>query len=256
MINAEIEDLTKQILHKELEWEKLNLVFRRQTTLVSPWCRRRLFAYGFGNAALTEAGLLLSLPTEYQISNEKPHPHQKNVHTGGSQRSDLAAANRLALIANSYNAGGDLFELSLNVANYCSLKKQGMNPSAYQRKAHQLHAQVDHLIERRSLALTSVSDFTCDDKAIALAEGRLLSDLRDLYLLEYLDYYAGCKKFWLVQNVAYLTDFVKCYRRRSCYSRTECLSCPSSRYVWGLGLTQFDFGNDHLINTVCRSCDW
>jgi len=205
-----VENLTRQILRKELELARLNTVFRQQTTLTSPWRQRRLFAYGESSTCLTLTGLLLDLPVQYELANEKIKPRSKaKVHASPSQRNNLVAATRLALIGNSIGMGGDLFELGLNFIHYGSLRKNGFVPSMYRQRVHRLHAEIDNLIEQRRQTLTAVSDFSGEDKTVAEAEGKLLNDLRDLYLLEYMDYHAGCKKFWLVQNGAYLTDFAK-----------------------------------------------
>ena len=207
---TQINDLTKQILRKEIELDRLNTVFRQKTTLTSCWRQRRMFAYGEGNACMTETGLLLQLPTQYQLASEKMHNGQKaKPRTRPSQRSNIVSGIRMALIANSYGAGGDLIELGLNYINYCRLIKQGFTPGAYRLKVRQLRSEIDKLIEQRCVALSAVSGFSQEDKVTCEQESKLLSDLRDLSLLEYVDYHAGCKRFWLVQNAAYLNDLVK-----------------------------------------------
>ncbi len=209
-----VDELTRKVLGKELELERLNTIFRQQTMLTNPWRQRRLFAYGETNSSLTLAGLILAMPPQYQVASEKTRPSIKSgtiikPHSSPSQRNNLRAAARLPLIGNSIGTGGDLLELGLNFVNYCSLRKKGLNPSAYRKRVHKLHAEIDNLIEQRRMALTAVADFSGEDRTVAEAEGKLLRDLRDLYLLEYVDYHSGCKKFWLVQNGAYLTDLAK-----------------------------------------------
>ncbi len=200
-----VSELTKHILRKELELEKLNTLFRQKTTLVSPWRQRRLFAYGEGNACMTQAGLLLAISPQYQLATNK----NKGAHASPSQRRNLKAGTTMSLIANSYGTGGDLVELGLNFVNYCSLRKNGFTPSQYRQQVRLLRTEIDNLIEQRRRALKLVSDLSSEDIAIAEAEGKLLHRLRDLYLLEYMDYHSGCKKFWLVQNAAYINDLIK-----------------------------------------------
>lgn len=207
-----VEKLTKQVLAKELQLERLNTVFRQQTTQTSNWRQRRMFAYGEGNACMTLSGLLLALPAQYQVAAEKTIKTKNSTvkpHSTPSQRNNLRAGVRMSLIANSYNTGGDLLELGLNFINYCSLRKKGLVPSIYRANVHKLHNEIDNLIKERRVALASVANFSGEDKTTAKVEGKLLDDLRDLYLLEYMDYHSGCKRFWFVQNIAYLTDIAK-----------------------------------------------
>ena len=208
----EIEKLTREILRKELQLERLNTVFRQQTTQTSNWRQRRMFAYGESNSALTLTGLLLALPAQYEVAEEKTITVKKKTtkpHSSPSQRNNLRAGARMSLIGNSINAGGDLFELSLNYLNYRHLRNKGLVPSIYRQNVHRLHSEIDNLIDKRHVALASVTNFSTEDATTVEAEGKLLNDLRDLYLLEYIDYHSGCKKFWFVQNVAYLTDLAK-----------------------------------------------
>ena len=209
-LSLTINDLTKQILRKEIELERLNVEFRQKTTLTSCWRQRRMFAYGEGNSGMTEAGLLTALPSQYQVASFKKHYGQKTrPSTRVSQRNNIEAGSRLSLIANSYGAGGDLLELGINYLNYCSLKKEGFTPNKYRSKVRKLRTEIDQLLTKRRSILAQAPGLSDVDKVTAEQENKVLGDLRDLTLIEYMDYHHSCKKFWLVQNAAYINDFAK-----------------------------------------------
>lgn len=203
--SVNLEQITQSILRKQIEFERLNTQFRIETTLVSPWRQRRMFAYAESNASLTEASLLQALPVRYNLARKKiprPPPDNKN-------RSRLVAAARTQLVGQAIGAGGDLFELGLNFVHYCSIRKHSYNPATYRKRVNVLHNELDNLIEQRHLLLNQPNQFSTDDIKIAQVEGKLLSDLRDLSLVEYSQYLSGTKRFWVLQNTAYLVDFAK-----------------------------------------------
>ncbi len=203
--SKDIEDITKSILSKELELERLNTHFRLETTLVGPWRQRRLFAYGESSASLTGAGLLTALPVDYNLSRKKvaePAPDDRNRHR-------LADAIRTQLVGQLIGAGGDVFELGLNFIDYLSIRKKGFNPGAYRKRVQVLHIELDNLLEQRRAMLNRSTELSGEDIQIAQAEGKLLSDMRDLSLREYGQYLTGTKRFWAFQNTAFLVDFAK-----------------------------------------------
>ena len=200
-----LNQITQSILRKQIELERLNTQFRIETTLVSPWRQRRMFTYAESNASLTEASLIQALPVRYNLARKKiPRPPADNRN-----RSKLAAAARTQLVGQAIGAGGDLFELGLNFISYCSIRNKGFNPTAYRKRVNILHNELDNLIDERRLVLGQANGLSAHESQTALAEGKLLSDLRDLSLIEYSQYLSGTKKFWVLQNIAYLVDFLK-----------------------------------------------
>ena len=203
--NKDIEEITNSILHKEFELERLNTRFRIETTLVSPWRQRRVFAYGESGASLTEAGLITALPVRYNLARKKvakPSVDNKNKHR-------LQDATRTQMVGQFIGAGGDIIELTLNFINYWSIRKKGFNPGAYRKRVQIIEAELDNLIDQRSKLLNNSIGLSVKEIKIAQAEGKLLSDMRDLSLLEYGQYLSGTKRFWMFQNTAFLVDFAK-----------------------------------------------
>lgn len=207
-VQAETMDLdqaTRAVLRKEVELQKLNTHFRIETTLVSPWRQRRMFAYGESNASLVESGIITVLPVRYNLARKKvPMPPVDNKN-----RTKIAAGVRLQLIGQCIGAGGDILELGLNFIHYCSLRKKGFNPSGYHKRVQIVSAELDKLLDERDVILRQSLQLSNNDLRAAQAEGKLLNDLRDLSLLEYQQYIAATKRFWAFQNTAYLVDFAK-----------------------------------------------
>lgn len=199
---SKLEDLTKQILKKEIELERLNTRFRIETTLVSPWQQRRVFVYGETNASCTEAGLLTALPVRYQLA------HFKSGHVPEGLRRKLREAAQAQLVGQFFNAAGDVIELGLNFKSYLSLRSRGFNPAMYRSRIRDLHASVDSLIEQHYHILQHAHLSPSDMKA-AQAEAQLLHALRDLSLIDYSRSLASARKFWAYQNTAFLVDFAK-----------------------------------------------
>ncbi len=199
---SKIEVLTKQILEKEIEIERLNTRFRIETTLISPWQQRRVFVYGETNASCTEAGILTVLPARYKLAHLKSAPLPE-----GLRRRILEAA-QVQMVGQFFNAAGDVVELGLNFKNYLSLRNRSFNPAMYRNRIRDLHASLDNLIEQHYHVLQHAHLPDADMQA-ALAEAELLHGLRDLSLIEYSRSLSSARKFWAYQNTAFLVDFAK-----------------------------------------------
>jgi hypothetical protein len=199
---ARIEELTKRILEKEIELERLSTRFRIETTLVSPWQQRRVFVYGETNASCTEGGILTALPVRYRLA------HFKGEHVPDSWRAKLRDAARLQLVGQLFGAGGDVIELGLNFKHYLALRERSFNPAMYRSRIRALHVVLDNLLQERQHMLSQAGLLASDLKA-AQAEAQLLYALRDLSLIEYSRALSSSRKFWAYQNTAFLVDFAK-----------------------------------------------
>jgi hypothetical protein len=199
---AQLNELTKKILEKEIELERLNTRFRIETTLISPWQQRRVFVYGETNASCSEAGIITALPVRYRLA------HFKNGKVSAELKSKLRGAADVQLVGQMFNAAGDIFELGLNFKHYLGLRERGFNPQAYRNRIRDLHAEVDTLMEQRSHGLKK-AQLSPEDLKVAQAEGQLLHSLRDLSLLEYARSHAAARSLWAYQNTAFLVDFAK-----------------------------------------------
>jgi hypothetical protein len=228
--SAKLDALTKQILLRELELERLSTRFQIETTLTKPWRQRRVFAYGEANAGLTLAGLLCALPVRYQLAREVLPPGFKGTidtdeelpevppntpansplrNRGGiNTRARLEDAGRLQVVGSAIGAGGDIIELGLNFEHYLWLKRNGFSPATYRHQVQLIHSQLDDLIRERHSVLAA-SNLSTSDRQAAESEEQLLGDLRGLALVHYSDFHSATRRFWAFQNTAFLVDLSK-----------------------------------------------
>ena len=199
---TKIEELTRQILEKEIELERLSTRFRIETTVVSPWQQRRVFVYGETNASCVEAGLIRALPVRYRLAHLKERPVPQRF------RRKLREAAQVQLVGQLFGAGGDVIELVLNLKRYLSLKERGFDPVMYRRHVLEIRAAADQLLEEYGQIMLH-ADLSSTELKAAQAEGQLLHGLRDLSLLEYSRALYSSRRFWAYQNTAFLVDFAK-----------------------------------------------
>ena len=204
--SSSLDQITKQILVKEIEFERLNTHFRMETTLVSPWRQRRVFLYGEASASGAAAASIIDIPVLYKLANPKTHLSERQADNAKTQ---LVAGLRCSLVGQAIGAGGDIFELGLNFLNYQSIKKRSFNPRSYKLRVHSLRIELDNLLEQRRLLLTNSTNLTQPERETGLAESRLLDDIRDLTLLEYSRFHSATRRFWTYQNTAFFVDLLK-----------------------------------------------
>ncbi len=222
--SARLADLDDRILTKEIELEQLNVHFRMETALVSKWRQRRLYAYGLTNAFLTEGSLLEQMPIRYQLSQPVHMPPAAAALSSTNQnklrisltrmraqknRGRFAFASEQQLTGNFIGIAGDTCEFSLNFLKYLRLRHDGMNPGAYHRRMKVLAAELDRLLAERNDLLAQPAVLSQPELNVAVAEGKLLKDIRDCGLFEYQEFHAATKNFWVLQNMAFLLDFTK-----------------------------------------------
>jgi hypothetical protein len=257
--NDPIELLTRKILQKQLELQKLNTQFRIETAMTSRWRQRRVFLYGETSATCTETSLIASISARQQLlrslkaarglpkgskvpvetddtpdSSGSTTPTVSAPRTAGRVHGRLAAANELQLTGQTVAATGDLFELGLNFAHYCQTRHRNFAPGQYRQRVHVIAHELESLILQRQQAIAQrnqqehasrgeralptqpVDQRTqlafqpnADRDALETCEGKMLSDLRDLAMVDYLEYHAATERFWVLQNTAFLLDFAK-----------------------------------------------
>lgn len=126
----------------------------------------------------------------------------------GKERGRLAAAAETQLVGQLIGASGDVFEIGLNFCNYLKLRHKELTPALYRKNVQVLHTELDNLFEARKKACAQAV-LAPSDRTTVNAEGKLLTDLKDLELREYSEFHAATKNFWTLQNTAYLVDFSK-----------------------------------------------
>jgi hypothetical protein len=224
-----VEELTHQILEKVIELEKLNTRFRIETGLVSPWRQRRVFLYGMSNAMCTEASQIEAMSVRYSILKKSPSKSSKADSPAADATDEidqadsfpfvgtakapnitgrLMTANSTQITGNAVAGTGDIFELNLNFLNYLRIRKHHLNPAAYKVQADLLHTDLLNLCNARTDAIKS-GQFSDSDLAVVNAETAVLTNFKDLACVEYSNFHANTRRFWALQNTAFLVDLLK-----------------------------------------------
>ncbi|MBY0358153.1 MAG: hypothetical protein K2W82_09145 [Candidatus Obscuribacterales bacterium] len=144
------------------------------------------------------------------VSGRGPVGSQRTVvrQQRGKERGKLATANILQMVGQGVGASGALFEVGLNFNNYLRLRKKLLTPAFYRGRAQKIHAEIDELLAAREQACGS-AQLSSPERRLIEVEGKMLKDLRDLSLIEYSEYHAAAKRFWTLQNTAYMVDVTK-----------------------------------------------
>ncbi|HEY9715796.1 MAG TPA: hypothetical protein V6C72_20145, partial [Chroococcales cyanobacterium] len=126
----------------------------------------------------------------------------------GKQRSRLALSAKIQLTGQATAGLGDLFEMNLNWIHYLMLRHKNLSPGRYRARISALHTELDSLIKQRWEAISS-GTFTDEELGLLNAESKIISDMRDLSLVEFSEFYAATRRLWMFQNAAFMLDLTK-----------------------------------------------
>lgn len=187
-------DVTNEILEKEIELLKLNTNFRIATTdkgRAKPW---RIFSYNLLGSGAATAGITT-------IASERWRTWRR---TATANRNTLKAGPTLLLISHSIIAAGVVLEATRDAVGDYKQRKRGLDAKTTKKQAMELKDAINEKLTRRDSLLANLQD---DDKAIAVAEGQVLRDLRDMALAEYCQFHVRAAKRKTARNVSYLNGF-------------------------------------------------
>lgn len=188
--NNSLEDITKKIAKKESELIRLNTKFRTEGTRSSKWKPWRMFVYNLGASGCSEAGITEISATRWHYwTRPKTMP-----------RSTGKAGPILLLVGHCISLGGVGIESTLDVVNDYKTRKKGFDIKSTHDKVLGLKTEIDQLITERQEILSRASGLTADELAVAQAEGTVLSDVRDLSLNEYRQFYVRANKYFTNRN--------------------------------------------------------
>jgi hypothetical protein len=211
--NDPVDKVTRDILLKIFELERLNTYFRIESTRQSKWRKWRLLVSEEAAAIGVAAGILIaveqslrSLHTGYKFHVVQIGPQlvfAKIFRPPG--KSVLEHAFITALPGVWFSVGVELFELSQNYFNDWKSRQKGFDPKTTRTKAKQLQDEIDGLLAQRSNLVASAS-VSQAEKDIENAEQKVLVDMRDYVVQEYINYYAGARRLRCYQNMYYWLD--------------------------------------------------
>ncbi|GEM_PF-545365 len=208
-----IEALNRDILLKEIELERYAINFRKKNNVQGRWRGWRYFLSQEANAALTGSGLLYQALERQRIINvANDMVLDKNGKITYKQRTPIRARleNGLApqMIGQIIGATGSSVELSINMFHEYQSRKAGYAPKEGIKRVLAMKAELEDLFERRRRLVDSGA-LSAEDRALALAEEKVLKDITAMGLHEYVAFHVGARRFRAFQDSLYVLDILK-----------------------------------------------
>jgi hypothetical protein len=216
-----IDALTKRILSKEIELERLNAYYRIKSTRQDRFRTWRTWAFAQQNAWLTGSGLFTGVVERLQNIQNNPRYESEEVTSGkdkGTRKEvkeyvklgHVRVENGLApqMIGQIINSADDALEVLLNQYYDWQTHKEGFGPHTARLLALKLEGEIDSLMDQRT-KLIAQAGVGPQEAEILNVEGKVLKDMRDLGVKEFSDFWVGGKKLRTNQNVAFSMNFAK-----------------------------------------------
>lgn len=210
---AEVEELNRQILLKEIELERFSINFRKYNNIQGRWRGWRYFAFQEANAGMTAAGLTKQLVDRqrvienanvFHVSNSGKVSYEQNGVDRVSQEKGLL----LQMLGQTVGAIGSGIELGINIHHGRAAHKKGFGSKDSISFVLSLRDDIQVLFAKRARAIEA-AHLEGQDLAIAQAEESVLRDITDMGLQEYFDYHIAAKKFRAFQDSLYVFDIAK-----------------------------------------------
>jgi hypothetical protein len=198
---SRVDDLTRKILLKEIELERYNIHYKKETTKSGRW-------KGLRYAALQEVNFSLNLANGIIATSERGQ-HFTNPAKLSAIR--IAAANAIGASGSFVGAGAAAFELV--VLGYHDIEARAHGYSASQARAHvlDLRNQIDGLLAERDalIRIEEAAPLLQGHAEVDVAEGKVLRDITTLSLYEYARFHAGAARYLAFQQAIYAFDVAK-----------------------------------------------
>ncbi len=196
-----IDNLTKQILLKEIELQKFNLRYSQEVAKQGRWKGWRYAALQEVNMGTGLAGAIIS------VANRGSFLHR----AAGVHRHVQESANYIPMIGSIIGASAAVMEFGINGYHDIVARRHGFSPSAATKHVEGIKNDIDSLMAQR-VALTKVeasSPALSAHVEVDDAEGKVLKDLRDQSLQEFQRFHVGARKLIAFQQWQYFFDFAK-----------------------------------------------
>lgn len=219
----QVDDLTKQILLKEIELQRYNLHYTMEVAKQGRWKGWRYALFQEINSGMGLTGSIISTSNRGQaLHNAK----RVNLHT-------QLAANYIPMIGSIIGASAAAGEFGINTYHEMVARSHGFSPTAAVKKVRGLQQDIDSLINKRDALMRieasepSLHEYvTVDD-----VEGRVLKDMRDQSLMEFERFHLGARKTLGFQQAQYLFDVAK-YTTNAIGCNWAYLSLANHHRIW------------------------
>lgn len=210
---AEVEEINRQILLKEIELERFSINFRKYNNIQGRWRGWRYFVFQEANAGMTAAGLTKQLVDRHRVI-ENANIYRVNSSgkvsyvSNGVDRVSQEKGLLLQMLGQTVGAIGSGIELGINIHHGRAAHKKGYGSKDSINFVLALRQDIKELFAQRASAIAA-AHLEGNDLAIAQAEENVLRDITDMGLQEYSDYHIAAKKFRAFQDSLYIFDIAK-----------------------------------------------
>ncbi len=218
-----IDDLTKQILLKEIELQKFNLHYSQEVGKQGRWKGWRYAGLQELNMGTGLAGAIIS------VANRGSFLHR----AAGVHRHVQESANYIPMIGPIIGASAAVVEFGISGYHDLTSRRHGFSPAAATKHVESIKKDIDSLLAQRA-ALTKVeasSPALSGHVEVDNAEGKVLKDLRDQALQEFQRFHVGARKLIAFQQWQYFFDFAK-YTTNAIGYEFAYLSLHRKHRVW------------------------
>lgn len=196
-----VDQLTKEILLKEIELQKFNLHYTSEVAKQGRWKGLRYAAFQELNSGAGLAGAIIS------VANRGSYLHRAQ----GVKRYAQESANYVPMIGAIVGASAAALEFGINGYHDLVARRKGFAPGVAVRHVQGLRNDIDRLMAERDalIAVEAGSPLHVGHVEIDQAEGNVLRDLRDQSLEEFQRFHIGARKLIAFQQMQYLFDIAK-----------------------------------------------
>jgi len=176
-----LDSINRQIVKKEIELLKLNAEFRTHYTKPAKWKNPRLKVYDAIGGGIANAGDITLMSQFYRYWKD---PGAGLAHKGRLEAGPIVVAVAYLTLGSLY-AGEGVFDL----VNDYRAKRQGFDARSIFKKALAYKNELNSLFESRANAVQNLGG-----QGELVAEGKVLTDIRDLLLIEFSRIYVDSRQ--------------------------------------------------------------
>lgn len=196
-----IEELTRQILLKEIALEKFNLNYKLNVAKQGRW---KGWRYALANEAANALGITGGI-----IGTEQRGSH---LHDSDKVKNYVQErANFIPMIGTVIQSAAAILEFSINEYHDYEAYTKGFSPGKARAHVTELKNDINRLMAERDalVRLEKTAPLLSGRVEIDDLEGKALADMRDLSLLEYQRFHMSARRLLAFQQMQYLFDLGK-----------------------------------------------
>jgi len=219
----QIDELTKQLLLKEIELERFNLHYVLEAAKQGRWKGWRYAGAQEVNTGLNLTGGIIST-----VNRGRYLHNAKGVKLGPQE-----AANYIPMIGSIIGASAAAAEFNINVYHELMAKKHGYSPGVSLAKVKTLKDQIYSLMDKRNalIEIEAMQPEFAKHVLVDRAEGKLLQDNLDQTLKEFARYHVSARRLLAFQQAQYLIDAGK-YSTNAIGAYFAYLSLARKQRIW------------------------